>query len=99
MKQKIFFAIIACFFVNACVGSVFVDTRRDAGTTKMVGESTPDMVAICYAPSKATKKQIYDLAEKECAKTDRVAKFHHKSDFTCRLTVPNHAYFKCVDPH
>lgn len=96
MKQSFLKILILSFLVASCAGSPFVDKRREAGTIETVGESTLDMVAICYHPKKATTKQIYQLAKKECAKTKRTPKLHHKTSFTCRLTIPNHVYYKCI---
>ena len=87
----ILFALAGCSQTNA-----FVDSRREAGQTYKVGQSTPDKVAICYRFWEKEQKKIMELAVNECAKTGRRPVFSHKEKFNCRLFIPNTVFFDCV---
>jgi len=82
--------------LSGCGGAPYVDTRREAGQTQPVGASTPDMVAICYSSQSTTPGELLSMAESECAKTDRTARFSHQETASCSLMTPTHAYFRCV---
>jgi len=83
--------------LTAC-GAPFVDSRREAGSTAMVGASTPDRPVICYAKGETTPEQLRALAAEVCAETDRVPRFEGESLGTCRLMQPWRATFACVAP-
>ncbi len=74
----------------------FIDRRREAGKMEYVGESTLDKVAICYNSLTTSPKSIKKLANKECAKTKRVAIFSYQDEFSCSILMPTRAYFNCV---
>lgn len=82
--------------VSACGGAPYVDSRREAGQTSMVGASTPDRVAICYSSQSTTPQEVLKLADSECAKTGRSAQFSHQSQVACNLSNPTLAFFSCV---
>lgn len=92
---SLFFTI---FLVSGCgISKPFVDTRREAGKTYMVGESTIDTVAICYNSMTFDAEKLKEMANNECAKTDRVAKFKKQRLFSCRFFTPTRAYFDCIE--
>lgn len=82
--------------LSACGGTPYIDSRREAGLTGMIGTSTPDRVAICYSSSSTTPQELLKLAESECAKTGRSARFSHQERVACNLSNPTRAYFNCV---
>lgn len=88
----------ACSMLNP-----FVDRRREAGVKDLaylyVGESTPENPAICYNKLTSNFEQIQKMADEECVKnqTGNKAIFVDKSVFTCRVLIPNHLYFKCIN--
>ncbi len=96
MKQKLFL-ITALLLLCSC-GSVkpFVDSRREAGQRDTVGQSTTDVIAVCYNKFISDKSQTYDLAEAECQKSRRHAVYERYSSFTCSLIAPNTAFYRCV---
>ena len=73
----------------------FVDARREAGQIQLVGQSTPDKVAVCYNPIWSDKKKVEELAKEECAKTKRNAIYDDTKWFSCRLVNPSTAFFDC----
>ncbi|MHB1207440.1 MAG: hypothetical protein ACYCZX_17875 [Rhodospirillaceae bacterium] len=75
--------------------SPYVDSRREAGQTKPVGASTPDMVAICFAPAKTPRTAVLAQAQPECAKTGRVAVYDHEDPWSCTLRAPTRAFYRC----
>lgn len=79
-----------------CAGAPYVDSRREAGQTTAVGTSTPDRVAICYSGRSTTPQALLQMAEAECAKTGRRARFDGQDKFSCALRAPTRAYFRCV---
>jgi hypothetical protein len=79
-----------------CASAPFVDGRREAGQTTPVGASTPDRVAICYSSRGTTPRDVTQLAQTECAKTNRTAVFDGQDEFRCALLTPTRAFFKCV---
>ena len=85
-------------FTCSCTLPPFVDTRREAGSTVNVGESTKDGVAICDNQLTTTPTEILKLAHNECAKTGRIPKFHKQTSWSCRFLLPTHVYYNCVNP-
>lgn len=81
---------------SACGGAPYIDSRREAGQTTPVGTSTPDRVAICYSSGSTTQGTLLQLADAECAKTDRTARYDGQDRFACVVSTPTRAYFRCV---
>ena len=73
----------------------FVDAHREAGQVQLVGQSTPDKVAICYNPFWSDEKEILNLAEQECQKTNRHPVFSEEKWFSCRLVNPATKFYNC----
>lgn len=90
-------ALSACSFLNP-----FVDRRRNAGVSDIkylyVGESKPDAPAVCYNSWTTDYAKVKQLADEECRKyeTGRYAEPVRMSSFSCKLLIPNHVYFRCV---
>ncbi len=82
--------------MSGCGGAPYIDSRREAGQTGMVGASTPDRVAICYSSQSTTPAEVQKLADSECAKTGRTARFSHQQQVVCNLANPTRAFFNCV---
>jgi len=73
----------------------FVDSRREAGQVKPVGQSTPERPAICYMPMWTGEETLQAMADEECAKKNKKAVLEDTSYFNCRLFAPNTAFFRC----
>lgn len=79
-----------------------MDRRRNAGEKDMaklyVGESTPEEPAICYNILTTDYEEVKKMADEECIKhkTGTHAVPIKQTQFTCRLFLPTHIYFKCV---
>lgn len=90
--------IIICFFcfLSSCASfSPFVDARREAGKIGTIGESSEDVVVICYGAYGTSQEEIINLAINECAKTSRKPKFLKQESFSCTLFEPTKVYYKC----
>ena len=83
--------------LGACAGSPYVDTRREAGKTIMIGASNADVVAICYKGG-TPEPDVVKLAESVCRETGRTAQYVSHNRFTCNLLAPSRAYFRCMAP-
>lgn len=93
MKKSI---LVLAFFLSACGQfSPFVDARREAGQVQLVGQSTPDKIAVCYNPIWLDEEQVKELANQECAKTNRTAVYDDSKWFSCCFVNPNTAFYDC----
>lgn len=90
-KSLLLFALT----LAGCVQQPFVDSRREAGFSKTVGESTPDRVAICYNPYSTNAAEIFKMAQEECARTGREAAYDGHKYWSCRVLLPHRVYFRC----
>ena len=88
-------AVLAMTGALVSCGTPYLDSRREAGQKNLVGASTPDMVAICFAPSKTPRDQVLAMAQPECAKTGRVASYDHEDPWSCTLQTPTRAFYRC----
>jgi len=79
--------------LTAC--APFIDSRREAGQSAPVGQSTKDNPAVCYNPLWTGDDTLQTLADEVCAQTGKKAAFQEKKYFNCRLFIPNTAFFKC----
>lgn len=86
--------VVAVSGLAACSGAPWVDSRREAGTLRTVGKSTPDRPAICHAGD-ATMAELQALATAECAKAGRTAVYVGTEKWQCRMTTPNRSVFEC----
>lgn len=84
--------------LSACAPQPWVDSRREAGQMQRVGASTPDRPAICYDPGTSTAAQLQALADQECARTGRVARYTGVDRWQCTTATPHRAYYLCVAP-
>ena len=92
--KKIVFSFIV--FLSACSQvTPFVDAHREAGQVQLKGQSTSDKVAICYNPLWSDKKQVEQVAEAECQKTNRHAYYQKTNWFSCCLMNPSTAFYQC----
>ena len=92
--KKIIFGLV--LFLSGCGQlSPFVDAHREAGQVQLVGQSTPDKIAVCYNPIWSDKKEVEELAKQECAKTQRKAFYQGTNWFSCCLFNPSTAFYDC----
>ena len=73
----------------------FVDSRREAGQEKPVGQSTSNIVAVCYNPIWSQQKDAEILAKEECAKSNRKAVYSDTKWFSGYLATPATAFYTC----
>jgi hypothetical protein len=88
-------AVLAVLSALSACANPYLDSRREAGKTNPVGASTPDMIAICFAPSKTARSAVLAMAQPECAKTGRVAAYDHEAPWSCTLLAPTRAFYRC----
>lgn len=94
MKKTLFFSLL---LLGGCIQEPFVDSRREAGLSYTVGESTPDRVAICYNPYSTNANEIIKMAQLICRKTNREAAYDGHKYWSCRLFLPHRVYYRCQD--
>jgi hypothetical protein len=94
-RPAVWAAAAALGLLTACAGP-YVDSRREAGQKQLVGASTPDMVAICFAPAKTPRDQVLAMAQPLCAKTGRTAVFDHEDPWSCTLLTPTRGFYRCT---
>ncbi len=82
--------------LSGCVNTPYVDARREAGQREPVGASTSDLVAICYSSFAVAPADVAKLADSECGKTGRIAKFDHQDAWACTFVAPDRAFYRCV---
>jgi len=82
--------------ISGCTSEPFIDGRREAGSIRPIGPSTANRVAICYNSRTTTPEAVKQLAESECAKTDRFPQYDGEDIMDCSIASPTRAYFLCV---
>ncbi|MBT5241925.1 MAG: hypothetical protein HN793_05345 [Rhodospirillaceae bacterium] len=94
--------ILAAFTIlstlSGCASEPFVDGRREAGSSRTVGRSGLNRVAICYNSRSTTPDAVRQLAESECAKTDRVPLYDGEDILSCSIASPTRVFFRCMAP-
>ena len=93
MKKLLLASVL---FLSACGQfAPFVDSHREAGQVQLRGQSSSEKAAICYNPIWSDKKEVEQLAEAECQKTNRHAVYDDTRWFSCCLINPSTAFYKC----
>jgi len=88
--------VLLCLAIQGCAEfGAFEDRRREAGQIPTVGKSQDNRPAICYNPLWTSVTDLQPLADEACARTNRKAKYQESEHFTCRLSAPSVAYYKC----
>ena len=103
-RLKLIKLLVLVSVLSACSQfGPFVDRRREAGGLSegglYVGKSTPTEPAICYNRLYTSYDEVKSLADAECIKnkTGSQATPIKETVFSCRLLIPNHYYFKCIN--
>ncbi len=55
-------------------------------------------VTICYGTRGTTPEEIRDMAQTECARFEKTARFTDQNYRTCPLLTPVAAHFDCMKP-
>ncbi len=93
--MKPFYIIILFFlFLTAC--APYVDTRREAGFIHPFGQSTKEVIAICYNGWTTSPSELLQIANLECQSHNIPAELIDIDYFNCRLFTPNTALYKCL---
>ncbi len=89
--------LIALFLLNGCFQEPFIDSRRQAGSPRTFGESTPNRIAVCYNPLSTNANEIIKLAQEACGKTNREAAYDGHKYWSCRVFWPHRVYYRCQE--
>ncbi len=89
MRKKIHIFLVSLIFLTSC--SAYIDTRREAGVVENVGQSTKEVVAVCYNP--IFDEQNEELAKEACS--PKKAVYKDTKYFNCSLFYPNTAFYEC----
>ena len=98
-KRQMMKCFLTAFLLTAALTACapFVDARREGGSPRTVGESTPDRVAICYNGFATNENEIIRMAREECAKTNREPAYDGHKYWSCRVFLPHRVYYRCQD--
>lgn len=91
--MKSFYVMFLSGMLCAC--APYVDSRREAGLPYLVGQSTKDVVAICYHPWTTDTKELLQIANLACENKNHDAKRTDTTYFNCTLTTPHTAFYSC----
>ncbi len=100
-RGKIIIFLLLLCAVNACSQvEPFVDSRREAGRPRenlYVGSSKKNAPTVCYNPLWTDFEKVQKMADEVCVKNDTGTKavLGRKNYFSCALTTPTKAFFKC----
>jgi hypothetical protein len=99
--------IAALLMVSACAGPNAADVSGDknayvfnpnefkrATFGNLAAKS--DSITVCYNKYGTTPGTIANIAAKECAKTNKTAKFDRQSLLVCPLFTPVAAIYECI---
>ena len=89
--------LIALFLLSGCFQKPFIDARRQAGSPRTFGESTPNRIAVCYNPLSTNANEIIKLAQEACGKTNREAAYDGHKYWSCRVFWPHRVYYRCQE--
>ena len=94
MKQ-IFILFCFLFLMGCSQLKPFVDSRREAGQERPVGQSRPNNIAVCYNPIWSSQTDADELAEEECKKVKKKAVYTQTKWFSGYLATPATAFYTC----
>lgn len=102
MRMRWILPLIALCALTATAGCSLPDPyvyrdqefNRDLRT---FGKDLTDIssVAVCYNKKNATPQQIVQMAQAECAKYGRIARFYRQRLLYCPITTPIQAVYVC----
>lgn len=96
MKCSFICSVLMFGMLSACSQfEPYVDSRREAGQVKPVGQSTKEKVAVCYNPLWHSQMDIDVLAQDTCAEQKKQAIYEETKYFNCSLVSPNTAFYRC----
>ncbi|MCW9035724.1 MAG: hypothetical protein OQJ97_16010 [Rhodospirillales bacterium] len=89
---------LAVFFLSGC-GTIAPYVYSTTEQNVVHGTETvaiTNQVLVCYNAEMTQPQNVIALAEKECALTNRQAKFVKHDFLACPVFLPARAYFSCV---
>lgn len=100
-KGVVFSVLFAGLILAGCSSGAYVYDpikfdRQATGFGKPIKDITG--VTICYSTFSDRAEQVVSLAEAECAKFNKVAKFSHQDRSICPLVAPIAAVYLCKKP-
>ncbi|MFN3075607.1 MAG: hypothetical protein ABT940_01770 [Alphaproteobacteria bacterium] len=81
--------------VTSCAPAPFID-HENTGSMRL-SRDLPDHVMVCYNSSSSSPAEVITLAQEECGRAGKKAKFLRQTYFQCRLLTPTRAEFTCVE--
>lgn len=100
MKRFPGIALLA-LIVAGCAGEPYVLVANEYDRTSDAFRKTPKdlaLVAICYSRGSTPPETLQQLADAECGKVQKVARYRGGRYFDCPLLQPASAQFVCVQP-
>ena len=91
MRKKIYIFLLSCFLLSSC--TAYIDAHREAGVVGNVGQSTEQVIALCYNPIFGDSEEQMKIASEACS--PKKAIFKDTKYFNCTLFYPNTAFYEC----
>jgi len=95
--KRILTVLIACTALNACAPYVY-EADEFNRERKDYGKELTDrsIVDICYFTRNTAPQDILAMAEAECAKFGKTARYTYSEIGICPLATPTLGHFNCV---
>ncbi len=97
--RRVLFPAGLVFLLGGCGSSAYVYdpikfNREAAGFGQPVKDITS--VTICYSRLTTTAREVVSLAEAECSKFNKLARFERQDWRTCPMAAPVAAHYRCL---
>ncbi len=98
---RVLFPAGLAILLGGCWGGAYVNdpikfNREAAGFGQPVKDITS--VTICYSRLTTTAREVVSLAEAECSKFNKLARFQRQEWRTCPMAAPVAAHYRCLKP-
>ncbi len=95
--KRILTILVACTALNACAPYIYQEDEFNRDR-KGFGQEPTDRstVDICYFTRNTAPQDILAMAEAECAKFGKTARYTHSEIGLCPLATPTLGHFNCV---
>ncbi|MEE2746185.1 MAG: hypothetical protein VX617_04805 [Pseudomonadota bacterium] len=98
---NVIFGFVAIFILGSCISTspyIYKESEFDRNAPAF-GKKLMDReeVHICYNTSSTSASAIRQLAEKECGRFSKFARFKESKILVCPLLTPAKASFSCIN--
>ncbi len=100
--RRVLYPVGLALLLGGCWGGAYVyDPIKFNREAEGFGRPVKDInsVTICYSRLMATSREVVSLAEAECAKFNKLARFQRQDRTTCPMAAPIAARYRCLSPY